>query len=290
MEPVWREQLDLAGLGIDVRARGVGAARMLARVGNFVARSPRREPDVTLDVDVDARHASIGQPPDTHYPGCVGRFEPDGVITYQRSGLRMRFDPVGRSARAEACPTSDALALGVDPTPIDAPLRLLASYLLVERGGFLLHSSGYGDDRGAVVFAGVSGSGKTTTARKIAFDNVLSDDQVAVRCVDGAWRAHALPFVGEYARQPRARVATVRRVLLLRHGAAGARVRPLHRAVAVTRLLACVPWFVPNAPVARALLPLVTDVANAASVAELELGRDEPVRTLIEDWLSCPSA
>ncbi len=45
-----------------------------------------------------------------------------------------------------------------------APLRLLLSWWLEQRGATLVHGAAVGDDRGAVLLAGQAGAGKSTTA------------------------------------------------------------------------------------------------------------------------------
>ncbi len=285
----WEGTLRIAGIVIRAAVRGVAPDRIEARYGHFFAPTDAA-PDLALSLEVDERHAGIPQPEGPAYPACLGAIDLDGSIRYQRQGLQMRFDPVRAEATGIASPTSSHLSIGEDPTALDTPLRLLVSYALVAHDGFLLHASGFGDDRGAVVFAGVSGGGKTTTARKMKFENVLSDDQVAVRRVNGAWIAHSTPFVGEYGRQPLARVTPLRRVLLLRKGSGGPTLRPLHAALATTRLLQCVPWFVPGAEPSRQLLEMVSDVVARAGVSEIEIGRDAVIVPTLEELLrSCTS-
>lgn len=287
--PRFSGSLDLAGIRIDVEVIGGDVDRLSARYSAFMSPALGRDAAVRLRLEVNRSHGVIGQPDGIEYPACLGRLSENRMIEYRRRGLRMEFEPLERRATAFAVPSIESLDPSVDPTPLDTPLRLLLSYLLVQNAGLLVHSSGFGDQRGAILFAGHSGSGKTTTARKIQHTNVLSDDQVALRRIDGLWMAFALPFVGEYARLPLPRLAPLRRILLLKHSISGTHVQSLHPAVATARLLACVPWFVPASEVMTSLLPLTSDLAYSAEIAELAIGRDDSITELIDGLLKCNS-
>lgn len=284
----WRRTIELAGVRFAVECDGIAADRLDQRFGHFFA-DPAGAADVMLTVVAADVHRSIEQPASSEYPACEVIVTSTGAISYQRNGFRMQFDPSSKVATAIASPSPKDLPIDDDPTPLDTPLRLLLSYLLVQRDGFLIHASGFGDRRGAVIFAGVSGAGKTTSARKFPYENVLSDDQVAVRRIGARWMAFSLPFVGEYRRAPLRQETPLKRIFLLRKGGADAQVRSIHRAVATARLLACVPWFVRTATPPQ-LLSLVADVACNVAIADLEVARDAPLCGLIEQVLTCESA
>ncbi|MBI2206204.1 MAG: hypothetical protein HYU41_20415 [Candidatus Rokubacteria bacterium] len=76
-------------------------------------------------------------------------------------------------------------------------LRQLASLLLFQRDGFLLHAAAVVTRGRALLFSGPSGSGKTTVARLAGRRRVLNDDTVAVRDHGGRFVACATPFFGE---------------------------------------------------------------------------------------------
>ena len=72
-------------------------------------------------------------------------------------------------------------------------LFLLSSLLVATRGG-LLHGSGFVIDGVAAAVIGPSDAGKTTVARLVRGDRLLSDDMVAVTDLDGQPTLHATPF------------------------------------------------------------------------------------------------
>jgi hypothetical protein len=73
-------------------------------------------------------------------------------------------------------------------------IRFALSLILNDSGGILLHSTGVVSRNKAIVFFGVSGSGKSTMARLAAADAVLSDEVVIVHQRDHKWLASGTPF------------------------------------------------------------------------------------------------
>jgi len=126
-------------------------------------------------------------------------------------------------------------------------------------------------------------SAPTTTARKLPHENVLSDDQVALRRIEGAWTAWALPFVGEYRRATVPRVAPLRAVVLLAKGE-GATLTRVHPAAAIAPVMRCAVNFAPG-PHGAALLDLAADLATRVPVHRLTLDRDAPVTPALDALL-----
>jgi hypothetical protein len=73
-------------------------------------------------------------------------------------------------------------------------LVCLLSSLLAATRGLLLHGSGFVIDGVAAAVIGPSDAGKTTAARLVQGDRLLSDDMVAVTDIDGQPQLHATPF------------------------------------------------------------------------------------------------
>lgn len=82
---------------------------------------------------------------------------------------------------------------------LENTLRVTAAYRLFDQGGFLLHSAGVVSKGRAYLFAGRSGAGKTTFARRSLAEGreVLSDDLNAVVLERGELRVRQVPFAGE---------------------------------------------------------------------------------------------
>ena len=92
--------------------------------------------------------------------------------------------------------TMDAFAF--PPADVDQYMRsrllILFGSLLAAKGGVLLHGSGFILDGGAAAVVGPSQAGKTTAARLVQGDRLLSDDVVAVTDINTQPRLHATPF------------------------------------------------------------------------------------------------
>ena len=78
---------------------------------------------------------------------------------------------------------------------IRTSIKVVCALLLEQYEGFLLHASGVAVDGQGYLFAGASGAGKTTVARKLSGRAaVLADDAVAVRWDGRGFRAYATPW------------------------------------------------------------------------------------------------
>ena len=82
---------------------------------------------------------------------------------------------------------------------VDIATRFAISVLLAKKGGFILHSSGMVHSGKALLFFGVSGSGKSTITQVSQPDVILSDEAVIVLKKDGKWLAYGTPFYGTLA-------------------------------------------------------------------------------------------
>jgi hypothetical protein len=130
-----------------------------------------------------------------------------------------------------------------NPVAFESLLRVLWSVFLPRHGGALFHACGFRTDGRGILAPGPSGAGKTTLARKVPANDVLSDEVVAVHRDQGQWRISATPFFGELQRNagslqswPLAGIAFLEKRSVL--GSA-----PLPAAVAVLRTLECLLCF-----------------------------------------------
>ena len=81
---------------------------------------------------------------------------------------------------------------------LDCLLRILLTWMLLPRSGFLLHAATVVRDGRAYLFTGKSGAGKSTVAALAPEGSVLTDELSLVRRDDGVWRAYGTPFWGEF--------------------------------------------------------------------------------------------
>lgn len=167
--------------------------------------------------------------------------------------------------------------------PTDYPLdEVLLSHLLGRGRGVELHSCGVIDKSGrGHLFVGMSGAGKSTTARLWGSDAaaIVSDDRVIVREHDGAMWMHGTPWHGEAALSMNAS-APLAGVYLLTQAPRNA-LRELRAADAVARLFGCT--FPPfhDAEAVAFTLSFLERITERVPVRELAFTRDARVVELI---------
>ncbi len=279
--------LELAGLRIRVRTNSPdGITNASHRFGAYLLADADEAYDLSLDVTIDAELStpSLTDEP-VEYPGVETATHEDGSVEFRRHDLRMELDSSRTRARVTVRPSLATHLPTKDPTPLDTPLRLLLASALPKRDGLLLHASGYADARGAILFAGESGAGKTTTALKLPHENVLSDDQIAVRRVDGTWVAWSLPMVGRYGRPTESHHARLRTILLLRKSDGAPAVTSIRGADALVGLARCVCRFEGHDSSAHGFLALVASLASEVDVATLALSKDAELLALVAELL-----
>lgn len=171
----------------------------------------------------------------------------------------------------------------LERSPLEYPLdEVLIASLLGRGRGVELHSCGVIDRDGrGHLFVGMSGAGKTTTARLWEGEarGIVSDDRVIVREHDGAMWMYGTPWHGE------AELALAERVPLygvyLLTQAATNELRELPHTAAVARLFACTfPPFYDGAAV-DFTLGMLSRIAEKVPVRELHFTRDRAAVDLV---------
>lgn len=167
--------------------------------------------------------------------------------------------------------------------PLDYPLdEVLVANLLGRGRGVELHSCGVIDAQGrGRLFVGVSGAGKTTTARlwEGAASGIVSDDRVIVRERDGAMWMFGTPWHGE-AELSMPEGVPLAGVYLLVQSDANV-LRPLDPAEAVARLFRCAFPLFYDATALDFTLAFLTRLVASVPVRELRFVRDRSVVDLV---------
>jgi hypothetical protein len=148
----------------------------------------------------------LGEPSDED-----ARVSREGSTWYFRRGdFRAHWEARTGRGHIRQCP---------NPYSIDTVLRLTHSLILAAQGGFLVHAASAIRGGAAYLFAGVSGTGKTTMARLAPRDAVVLTDEISyVRRIGGGYRAYGTPFAGELARSGANTSAPIRALYLLEQG------------------------------------------------------------------------
>ena len=164
-------------------------------------------------------------------------------------------------------------------------LRMVVAYHLLEIGGLLLHSSAVVDARGAHVFFGRSGAGKTTISRLglAAGHRVLSDDMNALRVTDEAVLVTKLPFAGELGLMDptNAESQPVRTLNALEKGDPPS-ARMLPPAAAVAALIGCASFLNRDPHRYEQLIDTLQRLHRRIPVQRLTFARDERVWALLD--------
>jgi hypothetical protein len=200
------EVLRIADISIGIRYSDPSLRRPLSETVRRFAVAPSGQTDITLTVGV----MPVSLPPSGRLlfdSGAVWRAFDDG------GGFRIDchsdllgdmpykaafFDHELREGRIFM--RRDAVTEGMHA--LDYPLdEVMIAHLLGRGRGVELHGCGIIDRDGrGQLFVGQSGAGKTTTARVWLSEGhyeIVSDDRVIVRFVDGEWRMFGTPWHGE---------------------------------------------------------------------------------------------
>jgi hypothetical protein len=152
----------------------------------------------------------------------------------------------------------------------DSVLRILHSFLVIARGGFLLHSASAIRNGSAFLFSGVSGAGKTTISRLAPPDAILLTDEVSyILPMDGGYRAYGTPFAGEFGAPGDNAFAALKVAYFLAQGPEN-RSDPVPYTEAVAALLRNILFFATNdAALMRRVFDTACRFAASATIRRL---------------------
>lgn len=278
--------LEIGGISIALRCLDPRIRwRWQSAVGRFVV--PPCRPDVEIELDV------LGAP--IPLDGEL-LFDSGAVWRLFRDGAGYRIEchsePLGsgfyKAARFDSSFTHGTVLmrpeiLPLELNPLEYPLdEVLIANLLGRGRGVELHSCGVIDSDGrGHLFVGMSGAGKTTTARlwEGVASAVVSDDRVIVREQDGVMWMYGTPWHGEAALSVAARAPLAAVYLLVQ--STRNEIRDLQPAEAVVRLFSCsFPPFYDSSAV-DFTLRMFERIVAAVPVRELRFTRDRGAVDLV---------
>lgn len=144
---------------------------------------------------------------------------------------------------------------------LDSLLRVLLSWKLLDRQGFLLHAATVIRGGRAYIFTGRSGAGKSTVASMSPAGSVLTDEISLLRRENGVWRAYGTPFWGEFRAAGSNTNAPVTGIFRLVQAAEN-RVTRLRPSVLLRSLLPNVLFFSGQTEANRQLLEILSKAAS----------------------------
>lgn len=151
-------------------------------------------------------------------------------------GDRIRVRRFDFNGEVDIAGGTATLACQRRPLSVDGFLRLCFSFLLIRRGGLMLHAASIASRGRGHAFTGPSGAGKTTVCRLSGDRTVLTDETTIVRPDGQGYLVYGNPFPGELGRYgPNAAYPLASVNLLVKGTAPG--VEPLPRDQAVRALL-----------------------------------------------------
>ena len=228
-----------------------------------------------------------------HLPGVTpdmltqdGQYTPRSV---RREGFGIELTGINFEAQIGLGPNPVVSSLGValehelqQANVIENFLRVYAAHRVLELGGVMLHSAALVFGGQAYVFSGRSNAGKTTLTRK-AYDagaRVLSDDINLVLPGKNGYRAHAVPFTGDFGRtlnHPGGKETyPVAGIVLLEQGDSLA-TETVKQSAAVARLLTGSPFVNTDAEESDKLFDAVTGLVAQVPVIRFLSRRDDKI-------------
>jgi hypothetical protein len=172
--------------------------------------------------------------------------------------------------------------------PVRYPMdQILLMHVLAQRGGMLIHAAGIDSNGKGYIFPGRSGAGKTTLTQQFVGKegfNLLTDDRIAIRKLDGSFQAFGTPWPGE------AGIALNKSVPLsgmfsLCHGE-GNSMRDMTPQEALGKILpvASIPWY--DREAIPDMLSFCEDLVFHVSAYELRFKPGLEVVDLFQDFVS----
>jgi hypothetical protein len=284
--------VEIGGVPIALRTSSRRFARMVEeRYAGFVTRNEIGSGTIQFDIELlpgagaanrndeeqaDALKADRLHEVDLHEDDLQ---EDDLEVTFESGLWRMcrgdfsaEWDPVSGEGR---------IRQAMNPYSLDSVLRIVHSLVLARRGEFLVHAASAILSRRALLFAGVSGAGKTTISRLApAHATLLTDEISYVRRGAKGYDAHGTPFAGELARLGTHCSAPLSAVYLLRQGREN-RIEEIDPALATQALLRNILFFARDAELVQSIFEGACEFVERVPVRQLTFRKDASVWELL---------
>jgi hypothetical protein len=261
-------EIEIAGIGLHIITEDEGFLNELAdRYEGFRNFTPERAAEYTLCLGTEERLS----------PGAEASPEiavgPEGYRLLRRD-FEVDVNPVRKELKG---------IVARNLYSFDSMLRVFFTMALLELDGLMVHSSAMVQDSRAFIFFGVSGSGKTTTAKLSSPQRaVLSDELTIIRRVNGEHRAFGTPFWGELQKNGENLSATVGGLMQLVKDTQ-VHLVPLRPVPALQRLLPCVLFFAKHESFVQRAVDISCRLVQDVHAYEMHFLPDESFWRLVKD-------
>ena len=256
--------IEIGGLPVRLRVSDPEFIALLQkRYAGFV--STTSEPRFEFDIDL--------QPPNTEYQDQDVEVVYDaGKWSFARGDFYAEWIPSAGRGRIRQT---------ANPYSIDSVMRILHTLLLARESGFLLHASSASAGGRAVLFAGVSGAGKTTMARLAPPSATLLTDEVSyVRKLPDGYFAYGTPFVGELDTPGENLKVPVGVLYLLKQGPVN-QIAAVAEQVAIRALLESILFFARDPELVKLVFETAADFVHQVPVRQLTFLPDARVWEMV---------
>jgi hypothetical protein len=171
--------LEIAGVGLAIHSENPEFIAQIAdRYEGFVCPATN---GFQMSVDTERGITTIGQDLPRVTDTAAG-------FHFERRDFHMEVDKAAKTLDGSCAPNMYSF---------DSCLRVFFSTYLLDLDGAMIHGASVVSEGNAYLFFGVSGAGKTTTARLSAPRRILSDELTILRRDGDGYRAYGTPFWGE---------------------------------------------------------------------------------------------
>jgi hypothetical protein len=255
--------LNIAGVGLAIHSDNPEfIAQITDRYEGFVASEAN---DFRMTVDTERGITTIGE----DLPRVTST---ETGFHFERRDFHMEVDKAAKSIVGSCAPNMYSF---------DSCLRVFFTVHLLDRGGVMIHGASVVSQGNAYLFFGVSGAGKTTTARLSAPRQILSDE-LTVLCRDGeGYRAYGTPFWGELQKNGDNVSAPLSGINMLVKDSK-AYLEPVSQKFAMQALLPCVLFFAHEKQLVNAAVDRVADLVGRVPACKMHFLPDNSFWRLFE--------
>jgi hypothetical protein len=169
------------------------------------------------------------------------------------------------------------------PLCVDSILRIATSFLAIEKNGLLVHSGAIqSKGNNAYIFAGVSGSGKSTIA-KISNDSreVITDEMTLVEKRNDSYYVSGTPFWGEM--QVSKNISRPLNAIFILQQAKEHRIEEIPKTLAISDFMRTVMYFAQNQDAFSQVLEHVVNFLEKVPIYRLHFKPELALWELIDD-------